>query len=91
MATPTFSGRAAAKAARSGISAMQGAQERAQKLMTVTSLAAMSSGEKDPPSRVAAEKDRSPGSSPASPPLLLLSAALSVLSALPALSAAGAL
>lgn len=36
--------------------------------MTVTSLAAMSSGEKDPPSRVAAEKDRSPGSSPASPP-----------------------
>ena len=57
MSIATLSGRAFSKSAMSGISAMQGGQVRAQKLRTVTSLAAMSSWVKVPPSRVPAEKE----------------------------------
>ena len=60
--TCTLSGRAPAKAARSGSSAMQGPQVVDQKLTTVASLAAISSWVKVSPSSVPAVKEaRGPG------------------------------
>ncbi len=52
----TLSGRAFSKAAKSGISAMQGEQKVPQKLIAVRSFAAMSFSVKLPPSRVWAVK-----------------------------------